>query len=131
MAKQVLFSIVESPAHPNFSALYRDKGYEEVRLTSMRNAIKALKKQVPDVVVAEFFYGYGSNYAGINVSNLDVFLHSLQKYSPTTRIVVLVDKTERDYVGKLEALFPLHAVLQHPVSETAMRSLLDSSQVQR
>ena len=125
MANPVLFSIVESPAHPNFSALYAAMGYEEVRLTSMRNAIKALKKQVPEVVVAEFFYGYGNNYAGINVSNLDVFLHSLQKYSPTTRIVVMVDKTEREHVARLEALFPLHAVLQHPVSESAMRSVLE------
>jgi hypothetical protein len=125
VAKPVLFSIVESPSHPNFSALYRDAGYEEVRLTSMRNAIKALKKQVPELVVAEFFYGFGNNYAGINVSNLDVFLYSLQKYSPTTRIVVLVDKTEREYVGKLETLFPLHAVLQYPVNEAAMRSAVE------
>jgi len=125
VANPVLCSIVESPAHPNFSGLYREMGYEEVRLTSMRNAIKALKEQVPEIVVAEFFYGYGNNYAGINVSNLDVFLHSLQKYSPSTRIVVMVDKTEREYVTRLEALFPLHAVLQHPVSEVAMQSAVE------
>jgi AmiR/NasT family two-component response regulator len=126
MPGSILFSIVESPTHPNFFTVYKELGFEEIRLDSMRNAIKALKKQVPDVVVAEFFYGYGNNYAGINVSNLDVFLRSLQKYSPATRIIIFVDKNEREYVAKLEALFPLHAVLTHPVGETQLRQALQS-----
>ena len=83
----------------------------------MRKAISALKDETPDYVVAEFFYGYGNNYAGVNVSNLDVFLYSLQKYAPDARVVVLVDRRERQFVDKLSVLFPLHAVLQHPVRE--------------
>jgi hypothetical protein len=125
MTRLVLYSIVESPTHPNFSSVYSELGFEEIRLTSMRNAIKALKKNVPEVVVAEFFYGYGNNYAGINVSNLDVFLHSLQKYSPDTRIVILVDKSEREHVAKLKALFPIHAVLCYPVTEAQLREALE------
>ena len=125
MTNPVIFSIIESPAHPNFSELYQRLGFEELKLTSMRAAIKALKKQAPDIVVAEFFYGYGNNYAGINVSNLDVFLHSLQKYSTNTRLVVMVDKSERQYVNKLEALFPVDVVMQHPVSEVQMLALLE------
>ena len=82
MAARTLFSIVESPAHPDFSRLYTRMGIREVRLASMRKAIGALKTDAPDYVVAEFFYGYGNNYAGVNVSNLDVFLYSLQKYAP-------------------------------------------------
>ena len=116
MAVQTLFSIVESPMHPDFSALYRRLGIDEVRLPSMRKAISALKSRVPDIVVAEFFYGYGNNYAGVNVCNLDVFLYSLQKYSRETRIIVLVEAREFEFVDKLAALFPLHAVLRHPVS---------------
>jgi hypothetical protein len=116
MAVQTLFSIVESPMHPDFSALYRRLGIDEVRLPSMRKAISALKSRVPDIVVAEFFYGYGNNYAGVNVCNLDVFLYSLQKYSSEARIIVLVEAREFEYVDKLAVLFPLHAVLRHPVS---------------
>ena len=82
----------------------------------MRKAIALLKKQKPDFVVAEFFYGYGNNYAGVNLSNLDVFLCSLQKYAPEAKVIVLVEKTERKYVDKLAELFQLHAVLQYPVS---------------
>ena len=117
MADSVLFSIVESPAHRDFSALYRRLDIEEHKLGSMRKAIAALKQTVPDVVVAEFMYGYGNNYAGVNVCNLDVFLYSLQKYSRETRIIVMVERRELQYVDKLAALFPLHAVLPLPVDE--------------
>jgi hypothetical protein len=75
-----------------------------------------LKTQPFDFIVAEFFYGYGSNYAGVNISNLDVMLYSLQKYAPETRVIVLVEKSEREYVDKLNQILPLHAVLQYPVS---------------
>lgn len=115
MAVQTLFSIVESPMHPDFSALYRRLGINEMRFSSMRKAISALKSDVPDVVVAEFFYGYGNNYAGVNVCNLDVFLYSLQKYTGQARIIVMVDAREFGHVDRLAALFPLHAVLRHPV----------------
>ena len=123
MSARTLFSIVESPAHPDFSRLYKRLEIREVRLASMRKAISALKDDTPDYVVAEFFYGYGNNYAGVNVSNLDVFLYSLQKYAPDARVVVLVDRRERQFVDKLSALFPLYAVLQHPVREQDIEPL--------
>lgn len=90
----------------------------------MRKAISALKSQTPDVVVAEFMYGYGNNYAGVNVSNLDVFLYSLQKYSRESAIIVMVDKREVQYVDRLSALFPIHAVLQQPVQEQDLERCL-------
>ena len=121
-----LFSIVESPLHPDFSALYQRLGIKESKFSSMRKAISALKTQTPDLVVAEFMYGYGNNYAGVNVCNLDVFLYSLQKYSSDTGIVVLVDKNEYQYVEKLAALFPLHGVLQYPVREQDIEPFLKS-----
>jgi hypothetical protein len=126
MSEKILFSIVESPLHPDFSALYRQLALREFKFGSMRKAIAALKSRTPDIVVAEFIYGYGNNYAGVNVSNLDVFLYSLQKYSSDCTLVVLVDKSEMQYVDKLSALFPVHAVLQHPVQQQEMRQCLAS-----
>lgn len=125
MSSTIVYSIVESPGHPDFSGLYRRLGWQELQLTSMRKAISELRKQPPDVVVAEFFYGYGNNYAGINISNLDVFLHSLLKYAPQARVVVMVEKAERQYVDKLAELFRLEAILLQPVSEAQMREVLD------
>jgi hypothetical protein len=126
MPTRTLLSIIESPTHPNFSVLYRQAGITEIKEASMRKAIGRLKTTKPDFVVAEFFYGYSNNYAGVNLSNLDVFLYSLQRYAPEARVIVLVDKSELQYVEKLGELFSLYAVLQQPVTEQGMASLLEA-----
>ncbi len=91
----------------------------------MRKAIAALKKQQPDFIVAEFFYGYGNNYAGVNISNLDVLLYSLQKYSAQTKVIVLADKDELQHVEKLNEIIKLHDVFKFPVSkEQLLESLI-------
>ena len=124
MSEPVLFSIVESPGHPNFGPLYRQLGIREVRLSSIRKAIQALKRQLPDFVVAEFFYGYGNNYAGANLGNLDVFLSSLQKYAPGARVIVMVDPTQRRYAEQLAERFPVSAVLAQPVGVSDLEAVL-------
>jgi hypothetical protein len=120
----VVFSIVESPLHPDFSDMYRRLGYTELKLGSVRKAIQALKQQIPDLIVADFIYGYGSNYAGVNISNLDVFLYSLQKYKQDSRIILLVEKAEQQYVEKLKEIFPIHSVLVYPVKLSEMEQAL-------
>jgi hypothetical protein len=124
MGGPVLYSIIESPAHPNLSGLFRRLGIEELRLPSQRKAVQALKRRAPDWVVAEFFYGFGNNYAGANLSNLDVFLGSLQRYAPNARVLVLVAKDQRAYVDLLAERFPLHGVLVQPVREDEVEALL-------
>ena len=120
----ILYSLIESPTHPNFSALYRRLDVQEYKLGSSRKTMNQLKKQAPDYLVSEFFYGYSNNYAGVNISNLDVMLYSLQKYAPDTRLVVIVSKDERVHVDKLRNIFPIYAVLQHPVTEADMQAVL-------
>ncbi len=121
---KTLFSIIESSGHPNFTALYNSLGIKESKINSMRKAISTLKKQQPDFIVAEFFYGYGNNYAGVNISNLDVLLYSLQKYSADTKVIVLVDKDEYKYVDKLNKIIILHDILKYPVSNEKLQESL-------
>jgi hypothetical protein len=124
MSAKTLFSIIESSAHPNFSALYGSLGIKESKINSMRKAIAALKKQQPDFIVAEFFYGYGNNYAGVNISNLDVLLYSLQKYSAATKVIVLVDKSEFQYVDKLNDIINLHNIFKFPINKKQLQDSL-------
>ena len=119
-----LLSIIESSMHPNFGALYQRLGIEEKQVNSIRKAISLLKKQQPDFIVCEFFYGYGNNYAGVNISNLDVLLSTLQKYSPNSKVIVIVEKSERQYVDKLNELLPLHAVFVYPAKPGDMEAAL-------
>jgi len=119
-----ILSIIESPTHPKLSGLFESIGAREIKVNSSRNAIKALKTHKPDFIVAEFFYGYGNNYAGVNVSNLDVLLSSLPKYSPDTKTIVFVLKDEAQYIEKLNDLYPLHAAFLHGTPEYAIEEVL-------
>ena len=110
--------------HPDFASLYQRLELKEERVNSIRKAINLLKKQRPDFIVCEFFYGYGNNYAGVNISNLDVLLSTLQRYSPDSKVIVIVEKSERQYVDKLNELLPLHGVFIYPAKEKEMERLL-------
>lgn len=119
-----VLSIMESPTHPKLSKLFEQMGAREIMVNSSRNAIKALKTYKPDFIVAEFFYGYGNNYAGVNVSNLDVLLSSLPKYSPDTKTIVFVMKDEVQFIDKLNNLYPIHAAFLHDTPEFAIEEAL-------
>ena len=121
---KIVYSLIESPAHADFSSIFKQMGFTNIRLTSSRKAMSELKRNPPGFVVAEFFYGYGNNYAGINISNLDVFLHALRRYSPDAKVIVLVEKQEQQYVEKLKDLFDIHNALVYPVSAEDMKQAL-------
>ena len=115
---KTLFSVIESPTHPYLTPLYNKLGIDELCFKHMRKLISKVKKVHPDYIAVEFFYGFGNNYAGINISNLDVMLYSLQRYSPDTKIIIFVDKSQRQYVDKLADITPLHAIFTLPVNES-------------
>ncbi|MGA7179556.1 MAG: hypothetical protein WBX11_08240 [Thiobacillaceae bacterium] len=123
---KTLFSLLESPFPPDFHALYEELGIVEERFSAARNLHRALQKQPPDFFVGEFVYGWGNNYAGANVSNLDVSLRTLQCVAPQAKMIVFVQPHEEPHIGKLLDLFPIHAVLKFPVSEEQMRAALQT-----
>lgn len=126
MSRPLLLSIVETRGHPDFCALYERLGFEHVWVTSMRKALQQVRNTPPDYVVAEFFYGYGNNYAGVNISNLDVFLYSLEKYAPNAKVIALVQKHERQHAERLNEIIPYHGFVQYPVRESDISALLTS-----
>ncbi len=127
MTNPLLYSIVEAPQHPNCAALYQRLGFDEQRFDSQRKALAALKKQPPDYVVADFIYAFSTYYQATNISNLDVLLHSLVKYAPQARVIVLTAKDDLPHVEKLRAIHPLHAVLSYPVSEAQLAAVLQGN----
>lgn len=124
MPTKTIYSVIESRTHPLLTSVYNELDYEELCFKSMRKLISKIKNTQPDFIAAEFFYGYGNNYAGINLSNLDVMLYSLQRYAKNTKVVVFVDKKERQYVDKLNDIFTLHSILLKPVDKNLIRKAL-------
>lgn len=124
-SKPIVFSLIESPTHPKLSNVYTASGYEELQFHSMRKAMNALKKYQPEVIVAEFFYAYGTNYASNHICNLDSLLITLQKYPDyQPKMIILVTKKEFEFVHKLEIYRKIDHVLLQPVAEQQVRELL-------
>jgi hypothetical protein len=121
---KTLYSLVQSPLPSQFSDLYQELGIVAERFDSARNLHRALQKQAPDFFVGEFIYGWGNDYAGATVSNLDVTLRTLQAAAPRAKIIVVMQPSEEAHIGKLLGLFPIHAVLKLPVSKEQMRATL-------
>lgn len=121
-----LLSINESAMLPDCTSVLAALGIGETRVSSMRKAIAQLKTQAFDFVLCEFEYGYGNDYAGVTISNLDVMLYSLQKYSPDSRVIVVAQKEEMQYIDKLTALFPIHRILTSPVTPQAVAEALQN-----
>ncbi len=125
MSNSVVISIIESMMFPDFGALYQRKGFNELKVESVRKAITLVKKQTIDYIVVEFSYAYSTNYSGIYKSNIEVLLVSLFKYSPNTKVIVLAKKKEMQYLHVLDAVdYPIHGVLQLPTTIDKMESLI-------
>ena len=125
MSALTVYSIIESPFYPELHELYQSFGMKEIKFNSMRKAISQLKKQLPDLIVADFVYGYGNNYAGANVCNLDVLLRSLEPFRKDYKLIVFVDKEEQEFVQKLHDLFPVSMALLNPVKPEHMKTVLE------
>jgi DNA-binding NarL/FixJ family response regulator len=123
---KTLYALVDSPFASHFPDLYQELGIVAQRFDSARNLHRALQKQPPDFFVGEFIYGWGNDYAGATVSNLDVTLRTLQAAAPQAKIIVLMQASEEAHIGKLLALFSVHAVLKYPITADQMRDALQS-----
>ncbi|MEN8171200.1 MAG: hypothetical protein ABFS08_13340 [Pseudomonadota bacterium] len=121
---KTLFSIIESPLHPKLAGLFTRLGFDEVQLTSTRKAVSQLRKQKPDLVIADFVYGYSNNYSGIHISNLDVFLMSMQKFAPDTPVIILATKGELEHAEKMRGICEIAAILPFTVSEEKLVATL-------
>lgn len=123
----LLFDIIESPMHPDLGSLCTELGLQRQVFTQQRKALAQLKHRPPQLLVADFFYGYGNNYAGANISNLDVLLHSVRRFAPDARVVVMAEPGERPHLSKLAELFELHATITLPADPAILREALTDS----
>ncbi len=124
MPQRPLYAIHDSPALPDFSALYRRLGFEVIAFPTQRKAIAALKRRPPAVVTAAFVDAFHTYYQATNISNLDVMLQSLVKYAPAARVVVIADQGDAEKAGRLRRLHPDLTLLLRPVAETDLEQAL-------
>ena len=120
---KTLLAIVEFGGYPDFRPLYARLGYEVAVAKSARNALRALKKGVPDAVVAEF--NFQSDFRD-RTSNLESILAVLQRH-PNTRVVVFYDAEYAHQFERLKATAPMVVGLPFPVDEGELERALNRS----
>lgn len=124
-ADKKLLAIVELGGYPNFTPLYQSCGYQVIMEHAMRKAINVLRKDKPDVIVAEF--NYQSNFRD-RTSTLESLLATVerlqQSHSKTIKVIVFYEKEYQHQLAKLQNMFKNFDAIAYPVSEETLKQHL-------
>lgn len=115
-----LLAIVELGGYPNFTPLYRSLGFEVEVVASQRKAQAALKRHIPDVIVAE--YNFQSDFRD-RTSNLETLMARLQRH-PDVKVICFY---QAEYQHKLEAMttrFPVFEAIPFPIDPARVEAAL-------
>lgn len=124
MAQQKhLLSVIELGGYPNFTRLYETAGFVVQMEKSVRNAIRAMKKVPPAVVVAEF--NFQSDFRD-RTSSLESLLSTVQRLE-NCQVIVFYEKEYQQQLEKLTAQYELYATLAFPVDEAELERLLQAA----
>lgn len=115
-----LLSVVELGGYPNFTNLYQQAGYQVEMVNSVRKANSWLKKNKPDVVVAEF--NFQTDFRD-RTSNLESLMASVQKHTDV-RVIVFYDRGVEGPLKKLLNVYPDINILVFPIEEEKLRDIL-------
>ena len=123
--KPVLLSIIELGGYPDFTLLYESLGYQVLKADSVRKAVKLIRKEKPQVMVAEF--NFQSDFRD-RTSSLETLLSSTQGVTNASVVVFYEKEFEPQYQRFLQN-FEVAASLIFPIEETQLRSALVSMQI--
>ncbi|MEJ2179559.1 MAG: hypothetical protein P8Y28_03775 [Gammaproteobacteria bacterium] len=127
-ANKKLLAIVELGGYPNFSGLYESCGYQVTMAHAMRKAMAIVRKEKPDIIVAEF--NYQSDFRD-RTSTLESLLATVerlqQSHSRTIRVIVFYEKEYQHQLEKLQAMFKNFDAISYPVQDEELKQYLISS----
>ncbi len=115
-----LLAISEIGGYPNFTPLYEKHGYKVQLETKIRKVLKGLKKNVPNVIVAEF--NYQSDFRD-RTSSLESLMSVVQRHSDI-KVIIFYDKEHVAQLAKLQARFEIAHTLAFPVKEGELEAAL-------
>ena len=121
-----LLAIVEQGGYPDFSALYRRLSFDVTVLRTMRKAISFVKKNQPQVIVAEF--NHQSDFRD-RTSSLESLMATLQKISreqnQAVKVLVFYEKEYQQQLNKLRAAFDGFVPMAYPIDETLLERAIN------
>lgn len=120
-----LLAIVEQGGYPNFTSLYTKLGYKVTMSHSMRKAMAIVRKQAPDVIVAEF--NYQSDFRD-RTSSLESLLATVERIPKNTKnyikVIVFYEKEYIQQLEKLQAAFSNFQTMAYPIEQGKLEKML-------
>jgi len=107
----ILLSIVEIGGYPDFTALYEKAGFEVMKVTSIRKAVKLIRQHKPAVLVAEF--NFQSDFRD-RTSSLETLLSSCEGVSDS-KMIVFYEKDDAPQYQRFLDSFDVHASMTFPI----------------
>lgn len=118
-----LLAITELGGYPDFTELYKACGYQVETVTSMRKALRAIKQNQYDMIVAEF--NFQSDFRD-RTSNLETLMAAMQQKSDI-KLIVFYEKEYRHQFDRLRARFTFHAELPFPIDTAELKHAVESA----
>lgn len=117
---KVLLAIVELGGYPDFTAVYEQAGFEVITVRAVRKAIQILKKETPEVIVAEF--NFQSDFRD-RTSSLESILAATERLSSCKR-VIFYENEYKHQLDRLQQQYTLHHTLSFPIDEDELKAAL-------
>lgn len=117
--------ITELGGYPNFTALYQSNGYQVLAERTMRKAMNTVRKERPDVIVAEF--NYQSDFRD-RTSSLESLLATVQKLQSNDvakiKVIVFYENEYAHQLEKLRKMFGNFEAISYPIDEGNLVELI-------
>ena len=122
MKNNTLLAITELGGYPDFSALYTKCGFQVESINGMRKALRCLKQNKHDVIVAEF--NFQSDFRD-RTSSLETLMAVIQQMDDV-KVIIFYEKEYWHQFEKLRARFSFHAELPYPIDNNQLKMALES-----
>jgi DNA-binding NtrC family response regulator len=120
---KTLLSIVEAGGYPDMSSEYKQLGCQVTQLGSLRKAIRFLKKNTPNIVIAE--YNHQTMFRD-RTSSLESLMAVLQTH-PEIKIIVLLEKKDSDYFSNVQSRFNIFASVYFPINVDELKNKIKTA----
>ena len=118
-----LLAITELGGYPDFSSLYNREGFKVDTADSMRKALKNIKKNQYDVIVAEF--NFQSDFRD-RTRSLETLMAVIQRMD-NVKVIIFYENEYEHQFDKLRARFSFHAEISYPIDENQLKIALDKA----
>ena len=117
-----ILTFTELGGYPDFRELYKECGFQIDAVNSMRKALRSLKQNKHDVIIAEF--NFQSDFRD-RTSSLETLMAVIQQMDGV-KVIIFYEKEYLHQFEKIRTRFSFHAELPYPIDKLQLKYALES-----